>query len=324
MKTQINMLNFQPMPGLVSSHLQMILSSQLPPGAAPPSKNQLIQLEKGDRLSCEVSTPNQWKKEEQTVVLIHGMGGSHSSSYMIRISRKAYARGNKVVRINLRGCGSGKGLSKLPYHAGTSHDILKVLQVLKEEAGDSEIILIGFSLGGNIALKLAGELGEEAKKLVKMFIAVCPPVDLLQTVQAVQERRNWLYHQYYLKSVRAQARDWIFQEIKTLYQLDDVITGPLWGYRGAREYYQECSSLRFLPNIKQSTHLLFAEDDPFVPLEPVKDVILSDHVNLWSTKKGGHMGFLGRASKARSLYWMDHLLLNWIAGDFLSDIKTPR
>ncbi|MGE5196141.1 MAG: YheT family hydrolase [Anaerolineae bacterium] len=309
---KINRPNFQPLPGLSSCHLQMIIASCLPSGKAPPSKSCLVELEEGNYLSCEISTPLSWTKTERTVVLIHGMGGCHSSNYMIRMSRKLYLRRNKVVRVNLRGCGSGKGLSKLPYHAGCSGDVLKVLQSLKREAPTSEIVLIGFSLGGNIVLKLAGELAAEAVEFVKTFIAVCAPLDLAQTVSSMQERRNCLYHFYYLKKICEQARAWRPRNIRTLYQFDDSITAPLWGYKGASEYYRDCSSLRFLPAIQQSTYLLFAEDDPFIRLDRLQGLPLPNALHLWIAEYGGHMGFLGGAPKAHSPHWMDYVLLNWI------------
>lgn len=240
---------------------------------------------------------------------------------MVRLSRKIFRRGIKVVRVNLRGCGSGKGLSKLPYHAGTSQDLLKVLQFLKKEAPASEIILMGFSLGGNITLKLAGELGKEAKELVKTFITVCPPLDLAQTVYRIQEKRNRFYHFYFIKHISEQASSWSSLNIQSLFDFDHLITAPLWGYKGAPEYYQDCSCLRFLPYIQLPTHLLFAEDDPFIRFDALKGMSLSNVMNVWTTKHGGHMGFLGKGSKDRSPYWMDFLLLNWIDGDFKTNLE---
>ena len=309
-------LNFHPLPGMASAHLQMIAATFLPSGDPPPSQSLHIELGQGDRLSCEISTPPHWKGIDSTIVLVHGMGGCHASSYMIRLARKLYRQGKKVVRLNLRGCGHGKGLSKLPYHGGTSGDVLKVLEVLKGQAPDSDITLIGFSLGGNIVLKLAGELAHEASSWVKTFIAVCPPLDLAKVVQTIQEKRNRFYHAYYLKKISEQVRPWNPPKVRTLYEFDDAITGPLWGYAGADAYYRACSSLHFLPKIEQTTHLLFAKDDPFICLD--SSLTLPDPVHLWTTERGGHMGFLGRAPG--SPYWMDHLLLNWIAGDLESNL----
>ena len=217
--------------------------------------------------------------------------------------------------------GSGKGLSKLPYNAGTSRDVLKVLEFLKEAAPASEIVLIGFSLGGNVVLKLAGELGAKAAGLINTFIAVCAPLDLAQTVRSMQERRNRFYHFYYLKKICEQAQEWHPQKVRTIYEFDDLVTAPLWGYKGADDYYQNCSCIRFLGAIQQSTHLLFAEDDPFISSDRLREITVPNAVSIWIAKRGGHMGFLGKTSKAHRPYWMDHLLMNWIEGDFSSNLQ---
>ncbi|PJD95013.1 MAG: hypothetical protein CK425_09720 [Parachlamydia sp.] len=313
---RVKKLNFQPLFGLSSKHLQMIVSAYIPTGKAPPSTQWFVDIGKGDRLSCEVSTPLSWKKHNKTVALIHGLGGSHTSRYMVRMARKLYENGKKVVRINLRGCGSGKGLSKLPYNAGNSEDLLKVLQALKQASPDSEIIVIGFSLGGNTALKLAGELGPGAENLVKTFIAVCPPLDLEQTVLSIQQRKYFLYHQYYLKNMFKQASSWVTQKLYSIYEFDDKITGPLWGFSGAQDYYQSCSCKHFLDKIRVTSHLICAEDDPFVPINALKDIAISNHVQLWTTEHGSHLGFLGRTNQAWKFQWIDHLLLDWVDEKF--------
>lgn len=306
-------LNFKPLFGLSSKYLQMILASFLPKGKAPASQQWLIDIGEGDKLSCQVSTPNDWKENNKTVVLVHGLGGSHNSNYMVRIARKLYEKGNQVVRINLRGCGSGKGLSKLPYSAGNSQDILKVVQALKEKTPASDIVVIGFSLGANIALKLAGELGQDAEKLVKTIIAICPPFDLKQTVSLIEEKKHRIYHQYYLKNIHKQSLPWTSQKFNSIYEFDDKITGPLWGFSGADDYYQNCSSKHFLNKICVTSHILSAEDDPFISIDKLKNCSMSSHVHLWTTKYGSHMGFLGR----NKLQWLDHLILDWI-------VSTPK
>lgn len=319
---KIKRLHFQPFLGLYSRHLQMIISAYIPGGKAPPSKQWFVDLGNDDQLSCEVSTPQNWKENNKTIALIHGLGGSHTSRYMVRMARKLYKRGNKVVRINLRGCGSGKGLSKLPYSAGNSYDVLKVLQALKKETPDSETSVIGFSLGGNTVLKLAGELGSEAENLVKTFIAVCPPLDLEQCVLSIQQKKYSLYHKYYLKRIFEQAGKWTTTKFQSLYEYDDKITGPLWGFTGAQDYYQNCSSKKFLSKIRVTSHVICAEDDPFIPIDALKDVPLSQHVNLWTTKYGSHMGFLGQTNQGWKFHWIDHLLLNWVEGQFSESTNT--
>lgn len=307
-------LKFKPLLGLSSKHLQMIISTYIPAGKAPPSKNWLVNLGEEDRLCCSVSTPDSWNKNDKTVVLIHGLGGSEQSRYMVRMARKLYERGERAVRINLRGCGSGKGLSKRPYCAGNSSDILHVLKNLKEESPDSDLYLIGFSLGGNIALKLAGELSESGENLIKTVIAVCPPFDLKQTMLSIQQKKNFLYHGYYLKQMLHQAGAWVAKKVQSIYEFDNHVTAPLWGFSGANDYYEKCSCVQFLNQITIPSHLICAEDDPFISLDHLKNASISSKVNLWKTRYGSHMGFLGRTRDSWSFQWMDQLLLDFIDG----------
>jgi predicted alpha/beta-fold hydrolase len=301
---------FCPLPGLSSPHLQTIVGAFRRAGKPPPSYPLLVPLEDGDCLSCEVSTPPIWKEDEKTICLVHGLGGSHTSRYMIRISRKLYLHGHRVVRINLRGCGSGKGLSKLPYHGGTSHDILAVLKALKQKTPVSPLHVVGFSLGGNIVLKLAGELESRASLFAESFIAICPPIDLKESVRLIE--RYPLYQSYYLKRLQEQAAGWLKKKVSSLYEFDDTITAPLWGYSGADAYYKNASALQFLPHSKQKCLLLFAKDDPFINVGPLFEQALPQNVEIVTTSHGGHMGFVGKTALSHRFFWLDQLLLNWV------------
>lgn len=303
-------LSFEPCFGISSRHLQMILSAYLPAGKEPPSENLIVEVGNGDKISCHVSTPPKWADTYRTVVMVHGMGGSACSRYMIRMARKLYYKNVKVVRVNLRNCGSGRGLSKLPYCAGNSSDIFKVLIKIKDKTPNSPIQLIGYSLGGNIGLKLAGELGKKSIDLVEKYIAVCPPFNLEKSIEAILSKQNQIYHKYYLKNILKQGRPWVQNSINSLLQLDERFTGPLWGFSGAKEYYQKCSCINFLPYITKQTNILVAKDDPFIPLSSLDDASISEHVNIWATKFGSHMGFLGPFTSGQ-FQWMDHILLKW-------------
>ncbi len=301
-------LNFRPLPGLSSGHLQTILGSLRKPPAAPPSKNWQVSIENNDLLSCEISAPDSYN---QIVVLVHGLGGSHNSNYMIRMARKLYDQNIMAVRVNLRGCGSGKGLSSLPYHGGRSQDLLAVLELLKQQNPSKEIVTLGFSLGANIVLKLAGELGDDASRLIKKTIAVCPPLDLGHTVRRMQKRRYGFYHSYFLKKVVEQAEPWMKNKVRSIYEFDNTITAHYWGFSGAEEYYKSSSSLFYLSKIQHPCRLLFAEDDPFIAKEIIK-AAQGMPVELFTTKYGGHMGFLGQTAKEHTSYWLDQQLFEWI------------
>lgn len=305
-------LEFRPLWGITSRHFQLIVPAYLSAGKAPPSVQWLVDIGNQDQLSCEVSTPDGWQSSNPTVALIHGLGGSHNSPYMVRMARKLFQKGYRAVRINLRGTGSGKGLSRLPYSAGTSADILHVVQNLKQTAPASDLTLIGFSLGGNIVLKLAGELGEEAVKILLQVIAVCPSIDLAQTTRLIQRKGNLLYHRYYLRHLLEQAKPWVKDNYPSIYAYDDNVTGPLWGFSGADDYYQKCSSLSFIDKIRCPTRILFAEDDPFVSLECLKGISIPSQVQIFATQHGSHMGYLGFSGPSWDPFWMDQLLLSWV------------
>jgi predicted alpha/beta-fold hydrolase len=227
------------------------------------------------------------------------------------MAKKLYDKSIMAVRVNLRGCGSGATLSSLPYHGGRSKDLLAVVQELKSEHPEQDLYVIGYSLGANIALKLAGELGQGAEKLIKTTIGVCGPLDLAHTVKRMHQRKYSLYHNYFVKLVSEQAKPWLKNPVRTMYEYDNQVIAPLWGFAGAEEYYKKSSSIYYLPNIQHPCHLIFAEDDPFVSQDIIK-AVYGMPVELFITKHGGHMGFLGNTSKEHNYHWLDQQLFSWI------------
>jgi uncharacterized protein len=310
-QSKIYPLPFKPFSLLKNAHLQTIVSSFSFAGATPPSKSRHITLEDGDVLSCEVSTPPSWNNSQKTVFLVHGLTGSHESNYMIRVARKMYHSNYKVVRINLRGCGSGKGLAKKPYHSGKSDDILFVLQSFKKETPNSPFVLIGFSVGGNLALKLAGELKSSARDLLEQTIAVCPPVDLAKCLALLATPPLKIYHDSYVQNLKKYGEIWLQNiPITSIYDFDHLVTVPLWGFENTADFYKKCSSCNFLSQIDHPCHIIFAADDPMIYYESVLEQKIPDCVKVWLSPKGGHMGFLGGGDKKG--FWLDSLLLSWV------------
>src|SRR2546428_6608544 len=166
---------FRPLPCLTHPYLQTIVAAKLTWSREPPSTTHLVELSDGDTIALEVSTPRGWQPHDLTAVLLHGLCGCHRSPYMQRLARKLWRPGLRAVRMNLRGCGSGRGLAHYPYHSGRSADVLAVLGSLFQGAPASPVILVGFSLGGNIVLKLAGELSQTVPVYLLQVIAICPP-----------------------------------------------------------------------------------------------------------------------------------------------------
>lgn len=309
----IEHLSFQPFPGLMSPHAQTIFGGLSQAGTPPPSETFTVPVDDNDALSCDLSTPPSWQADHKTVIMIHGLSGSHVSNYMVRISRKLYQAGYRTVRVNLRACGSGSHLASRPYHGGTSPDILQVIKNLKVKTPDSPIILMGFSLGGNIALKLAGELQEKASDLIYRTIAVCPPIDLAHSLTILSQPFNRFYHKYYLDNIKYQTMKWVGnQSIRSIYEFDNAVTAPLWGFKNASDYHRQCSSCYLLPKIRHSCYILFAADDPFVDYRRALDHPLSRSVKIGLSQYGGHLGFLGQMGKGRQFFWLDQLLQEWI------------
>jgi uncharacterized protein len=305
-------VTFSPLFGLKSGHVQTIMAglAHLTNRIEPPhSKSVLFDIGNNDKLSCEVSIPPEWHEEAKSVVLIHGLGGSHNSSYMIRLSKKLYCQGIKVVRYNLRNCGSGAGLSHLPYHAGNSPDLLATLEQLKKAHPLSPITVAGFSLGGNILLKLLGELGESS--LIEKAIAISPPFDLSYTSRALSKGFNRLYERYYLHFLRQQSAAFVHERLHTLFEYDDLITARLWGFTGAEDYYAKCSNQCLLSQIKTPCNLLFSADDPFVNYRRLT-ADTNPHMEVWISSYGGHMGFFASPTAEQDSFWMDQVVLKWI------------
>ncbi|MBS0634119.1 MAG: alpha/beta fold hydrolase [Verrucomicrobia bacterium] len=288
---------FHPLPFLSSPHLQTILGSLRRPPPPPPSFTLPIHVGNDDFITCECSTPPSFKK---IVVLVHGLGGSHASPYMIRIAKHLFDRNIMAVRMNLRSCGSAKGLSKLPYHAGRSQDLLAVLELLQKDYPAQEVNLVGFSLGANIALKLQGELGSSSP--VTKTLAINPPLDLAKAVRSIQKT---IYHRYYLKSICKQAGPWLKGAVESLYDFDDKVTGPIWGFSGADDYYNYASSCRYISAIKGHCKILFSEDDPFITKE-IRD--MAPYAE--TTRYGGHMGYLGYTAPEFKYHWLDEYIIN--------------
>lgn len=307
-------LDFKPLPGLSSPHAQTILASFTRPGMTPPSVPLLVPLEDGDTILCEVSLPAAWQEDQKTIVMIHGLAGSTTSNYMVRIGRKLFEAGYRVVRVNLRGSGEGSSLANMPYHGGSSGDVYAVLKQLRQLTPSSPLVLLGFSLGGNIALKLSGELGSEGISLIDSTIAICCPVDLEETIHLLNKPANMLYQRFYLDQMIQQTQRWTKGlEISSLYEYDNLITAPIWGFSSAEAYYRHSSSRYYLPNIKNPCYVLLTSDDPFVDYRQLLNCSLSSHMKIALCQNGGHMGFLGWTGMEHRYFWLDQHLLNWIA-----------
>lgn len=316
-------LPFDPYPFIEDPHKQTILSSMVHFLFEPPSDQKLVNLSDGDIISLEITTPRGWVPTSLTAVLVHGLCGSHQSPYMIRIAKQFSDMGIRVVRFNLRGCGTGRGLAKHIYHGGRSDDVFECLKTLKQEHPESPTILIGFSLGGNIVLKLAGELGAIGSQFLQRVYAISPPVELYSSILMLGAPENGLYERYFYKLLRADVyfRHKKFKDLPKihlprdlkLYEFDQLYTAPFCGFSNAIDYYDKCSSAHMISEIDIPCRILLAEDDPIISHHSLDIYKLPSNVEIYKTKKGGHMGYLGKYKDKKGMYWLDYLLLDWVS-----------
>ncbi len=317
----IHHLNFDPLPLFSCPHKQTICASLINLDAEPVSVQKTIKLSDGDQISLEITTPVQWKSTDVTVVFVHGLCGSHSSPYLVRLVNRLESQGLRCIRMNMRGCGSGKGLAKKIYHSGRSEDVIEVLKAVRAMDAESPMVLVGFSLGGNVVLKTAGELGQMGLNYLKGVIAISPPVDLHLCSKLVGKGLNGFYETHFSKLMVAHVQDLHtrfelpevkFPEKLSFYDFDRLYKIPMCGFSSVDEYYTKCSSIRVINEIDIPCRILFAEDDPVIPHYRLDKENLRANIEIFKTKHGGHMGYLGNPRAKHGFRFMDNLVEGWI------------
>ena len=251
------------------------------------------------------------------IVLVHGLEGSARSSYMLSVAARATAAGYAAHRLNLRGCGGTEHLAKTGYHGGMTSDLLAVVRELARE-GRRPVWLVGFSLGGNLVAKLAGELGGDAGPLIAGVCAASAAIDLGACARRIGEPDNRFYEKRFLRLMGARARTvWgatpaDLRGIRTVIEMDDRITAPKFGFTGAEEYYGTQSANQFLGRIRVPTLFITAKDDTFIPFEIYNHEAFGQNpcLQLFAAEYGGHLGFLAKASPR---LWLDHAIIKWVA-----------
>lgn len=284
---------------------------------------RLVNLSDGDRLAVHDDRPDSWITGDRIAVLMHGLCGSHASPYLARIAARLRRLGVRTVRVDFRGCGSSQWYSRHHLHAGCSRDVADVVDWLHEISPLSQISLIGFSLGAAITLKTLGEWGVNAPDQVDSAIAVAPPIDLARCCGQLRKFGNRIYDYYFTHQLKRHLQ-WRRQHIAglvdnglkqlpdRLVHFDDQFTADVWGFDGARDYYEKCSAAPLLPRIAVPTIILTSRDDPVVPFDMFAEHDRSEWVDLVSTPRGGHLGFLAGRTRDPDRYWMDWRICDWI------------
>jgi predicted alpha/beta-fold hydrolase len=273
------------------------------------------------------------KIESPTMVIWHGMEGSTSSVYMWSTADKAFRAGFNVVRVNYRNCGGTEHLTPTLYHGGMSADLNKVIAELIARDKLKRVYPVGFSLGGNMVLKLLGEFGNHPPAEVIAAAVISPSVDLKASTDSIVKGSNWLYNKNFVLSLknRVRLKSQLFPErydvtklagIKSIQEFDEVFTSKANGFANAAEYYHEASSVRIVDRIRVPTLIIHAEDDPFIPFQPLTEKAFVDnpYLLLVKTEHGGHVAFIASDDKTEDRFWAENRVVEfckvseWVSG----------
>ncbi len=282
-----------------------------------PERAQLYRTEPDVQVLVQSQSP---ERPVAQLVMVHGLEGSGEAGYMRTLAHTALGLNIATHRFNMRTCGGTAKLCPTLYHAGLTSDLFFFLRQLNSAV---PVFLTGFSLGGNVALKLAGELGADAAGILAGVCAVSTPIDLAASVRRIAEPDNRLYERRFVDRMRQRllstgryTREQLARP-KSIYEIDDQITAPSFGFGTAANYYATQSAVRFVDRIRIPALLLQAEDDSFIPFDCFRNPALAANPNLQlvATKYGGHLGFLSRSAPR---FWVDCTVTEWL----LSLVKT--
>src|SRR5262245_8445830 len=261
----------------------------------------------------------QQRREKPTVVIWHGMEGSTNSIYMWSTAAKAFEAGFNVIRVNYRNCGQTEHLTPTLYHGGMSADLRMVLDELISRDELKRLYPIGFSLGGNMVLKLAGEYGEKPPAELISTVVVSPSVDLGASTRLICQRSNWIYHRNFVRSMKARVRNkhllypHLYDikklgEIKTIRDFDELFTSRANGFANADDYYSKESCVRVVDKIHIPTLIIHSKDDPFIPFAPLQQdgFTRNPYLLVIKTERGGHVAFVSDENYTEDRFWAEN------------------
>jgi uncharacterized protein len=316
--------SFLPRPGLRGGHRQTLANFFLPRRIVlPPAEQRLVEVEPGVKVLCHCH----WQADRRsamTIVVVHGLEGSSESQYMLGVTSKALAAGVNVVRMNQRNCGGTEGIAPTLYHSGLSRDVAAVAHSVIERDKISRFALAGFSMGGNLVLKLAGEWGKEGPPQFRGVAAVCPAMDLAASADALHLSSNRLYEYYFMwklrRRLRTKAR--LFPDtfdplrlrgVSTLREFDDKITAYYCGFEGAADYYARAAAAKVVGRIAVPTFILHAANDPFIRILPETrtQILANPNITFIETADGGHCSFLAKPD-GNDGHWAENQVVEFL------------
>jgi predicted alpha/beta-fold hydrolase len=292
--------------------------------ALPRSEPRYFDVAPGSRVLAHCH----WQKkpwEHPTLIALHGLESSSEAHYVRGLAAKAFAAGFNAVRLNQRNCGATEHLSDSLYHSGLTGDPIAVMRELVDVDGLPAFAVAGYSLGGNLTLKLAGDYGATPPKELRAVCAVSPTMDLAICVDALEERQNAVYQWHFVRNLKRRMRrkasaspgKWSLDalpRIRSIRAFDEAYTAPHHGFRDAADYYHRASAMRVIEQISLPALIITAADDPFVPPGPFKDpaVVGNSNITVKMTAHGGHCGFVEESKGDYDGYWAEREIIDFI------------
>jgi uncharacterized protein len=296
---------FRPHRWLRGGHIQTLASFFLPRRIdLPTAEKRSIEVEPGIPVLCHCH----WQENRNalTLIVVHGLEGSSESQYMMGIARNGLAAGMNVVRMNQRNCGGMDHCAPTLYNSSRSADVAAVARNLVEQDGISGFVLVGYSMGGNLVLKLAGEWGNNAPAEFRGVAGVCPAINLAAGADALHETGNRIYEYYFLLQLFQRYRRKVkffpdsfdgalLRGIRTLREFDDRITAHYCGFTGADDYYARAAAANVIDRIARPALVIHAANDPFVRILPEtrEHLLANRNITYIEVEDGGHCAFIG-------------------------------
>ncbi len=331
---------FTPRRWLRGGHLQTVASFLIARRFhLPAPEERLIEVEPGVQVLCHCH----WQADRArslTVIIVHGLEGSSESQYMLGVTEKALAAGMNVIRYNQRNCGGTDALAPVLYHSGLSNDVAAVAHEVIARDGVSRLALVGFSMGGNIVLKLAGEWGSQAPPQFRAVAVCCPAIDLATSADALHEAANRIYEKYFLWALRRRMlqKARLFPDhfdvsrlrgLRSMREFDDKVTAYYCGFTGVDDYYDRASAAQVIERIAVPALVLHAANDPFVRItaETRRKISSNQNIAFVETSDGGHCAFIGSSAgssagvgngsdgRYEDGYWAEHEIVNFLLSD---------
>lgn len=317
---------FEPHPWLRNGHAMTIAAAfARRKFDLPPAQDRLFSVDADSQLLGKCHWQPGRRREIPVIVIVHGLEGSSESGYMLGIAEKAFRSGFHAIRMNQRNCGGTETLTPTLYNSGMSGDYRAICEDLAGREGFQQIFFVGYSMGGNLVTKMAGEYAAAPPSALRAVCVVCPSIDLGACADALERPENYFYERHFVSNLMAHyARKASlfpqrfpsdgFGPVRTVREFDDKITAPQFGFRDAQDYYEAVGAKKVLAQIRVPLLMITAQDDPFVPFSLFEraNPAQSPAIQFVAPPRGGHCGFISTQSGPHR-FWAEQSIIDFCA-----------